>query len=223
MQTLTKLLLDQKLTNHILTDVQLARLIEGSAQRRHGLVNRALAAGELLRVKRGLYLLPGRYRDYDCHPYAMAQTISPGSYVSLETALHHHGWIPEAVYTTASIVPGTKSSELNDATMGRFSFHPLAYVSGFFLELVTREIINQQAVLIARPLRALLDLVYLRKEEWQGMKWFEQNLRIEPSLLHAITGDQLRTLKLVYRHKRMQRFLTEMERALGLELEGVAR
>ncbi len=223
MQTLTTMLRERGLGNHVLTETQLARLIEGSAQRRHNLVNRAVKAGELQRVRRGLYLLPRRYRDFDCHPYALAQMLVPGSYISLETALYHHGWIPEAVYTTSSIVPETKSSEREDETMGRFSFHPLAYVSGYFLELVAREMILQQATLVARPVRALMDLVCLRKEEWQGLQWFERSLRIEPSSLQTITGDQIRTLKLVYRHKRMQRYLAEMERALGLELGSAGR
>jgi hypothetical protein len=223
MQTLTTLLLEQGLRNHILTDDQMARLIEGSAQRRHSLVNRAIKAGELQRIRRGLYLLPRRYRDYDCHPFALAQMLSPGSYISLETALHHHGWIPEAVYTTASIVPGAKSSDLEVAAMARFSFRPLAFTPGYFLELVGRETVNQQAALIARPVRALMDLVCLRKEEWQGLAWFEKSLRIEAESLRAITGDQLRTLKLVYKHKRMQQYLVEMEKALGLELGRVGR
>jgi len=217
MQTLTALLLDQGMQNHILTDDQLARLIEGSAQRRYSLVNRAIKAGELLRVRRGLYLLPRRYRGYDCHPFALAQMLSPGSYISLETALHYHGWIPEAVYTTASIVSGAKSSDLEVASMGRFSFRPLAFAPGYFLELVSREIVNQQAALVARPVRALMDLVCLRKEEWQGLAWFEKSLRIEAESLRAITGDQLHTLKLVYKHTRMQRYIGEMEKALGLE------
>lgn len=223
MQTLTKLLLDQGLQNHILTDAQVARLIEGSAQRRHSLVNRAIKAGELQRVRRGLYLLPRRYRDYDCHPFALAQMLSPGGYISLETALHYHGWIPEAVYTTASIVPGAKSSDLEVESMGRFGFRPLAFAPGYFLELVSREIVNQQAALVARPVRALMDLVCLRKEEWQGLAWFEQSLRIEAEALRTITGDQLRTLKLVYKHKRMQCYLREMEKALGLELGSAGR
>ena len=36
--------------------------------------------------------------------------------------------------------------------------------------------------------------------------------------LMAVTGDQIRALKRVYKHSRMQRFLLEFETALGLEL-----
>lgn len=218
MQTLTKILLDQGMANHLLSDDRLARVLEGSPQRRHNLVNRAVGAGELHRLRRGLYMLPRRYRDYECHPYALAQRLVPGCYVSLESALSHHGWIPEAVYTTASIVPGRKSSEFEDGLMGRFSFHPLATQPGFFLELVSRVTMNQQIALVATPIRALMDLVCLRKLEWQGMVWFEKSMRIDEERLMAVTGDQIRALKRVYKHKRMQRFLLEFETALGLEL-----
>lgn len=217
-QTLTNILREQGLANYLLTDVQLARVVDGSAQRRYNLVNRALKAGELHRLRRGLYLLARSYRDHDCHPFALAQMLRPGSYVSLETALSHHHWIPEAVYVTASIVPGRKSSDFEEGLMGRFSFHPLAINKGYFLELVSRETINRQAVLVAQPLRALMDLVCLQKLKWQGFDWFEQSMRIEPELLGTINGNQLCTLKLVYKQKRMQAFLTELEKALGLRL-----
>jgi hypothetical protein len=215
MQTLTKILLEQGMGNHLLTDTQLARVIDGSDQRRYNLVNRAIKAGELYRLRRGVYLLSQAYRDHEFHPFAIAQQVVPGSYISLETALSYHGWIPEAVYTTASIVPGRKSSEFSDSLIGRFSYHPLPINRGYFLELVVRETMNRQAVLVARPLRALLDLVCLRKLEWQGLAWFEESMRIEAEVVGALDRAQLRTLKFVYKHKRMQHFLVELENALG--------
>lgn len=199
----------------MLTDVQLARVIEGSDQRRYNLVNRALKAGELHRLRRGLYLLSRPYRDYDYHPFAAAQMLVPGSYISLETALSYFGWIPEAVHVTASIVPGRKSIRVDDKLMGRFGFLPLSINPGHFLELVTREVVNQQSVLIAEPVRALMDLICLRKLEWQGPRWFEQSMRIDPEKLAEVKGDQLRTLKLVYKQKRMQRYLHELEKFQG--------
>lgn len=217
-QRLTSILVAQGLTRPLLSDTQLARVVEGTAQRRHNLVNRAVKAGELHRLRRGLYLLTKPYRAYDCHPFALAQRLVPGSYVSLETALSHHGWIPEAVYVTASISPGTKTSDFEDDLMGRFSFRPLATQRGYFLELVARHKLDRQTVLVAEPLRALMDLVCLRKLEWQGLEWFEQSMRIEQEQLRTITGAQLQTLKLVYKQKRMQHFLNKMETALGLEL-----
>jgi hypothetical protein len=217
-QTLTTILRQQGVANRLLSDAQLARVIEGSAQRRYNLVNRALKAGELHRLRRGLYLLDRPYRDYDCHPFGLAQMLRPGSYVSLETALSFYDWIPEAVYVTASIVPGSKSGNFESDLLGRFSFHPLAINKGHFLELVSRETLNQQAVLVAQPLRALMDLICLRKLKWQGLEWFEQSMRIEAELLDTVNGSQLRTLKLVYKQKWMQDFISAFEKALGLAL-----
>ena len=122
----------------MICNTQLARLISGTPQRRHNLVNRALNAGELLRLRRGSYLLAERFRDYPCHPFALAQAFVAGSYISFETALAHHGWIPEAVYTTASATPARKSLDYDHPVFGRFSFHPLAIQPGYFLELVER-------------------------------------------------------------------------------------
>jgi hypothetical protein len=84
--------------------------------------------------------------------------------------------------------------------------------------MVARITIDRQTMLVARPLRALLDMVCLRKLEWQGLEWFEDSMRIEQEQLRSVTGEQLRTLKLVYKQKRMQQFLSKLETALGVEL-----
>ena len=215
MQTLTELLIDTGFKNRLIDDTQLARLISGTPQRRHSLVNRALKAGELLRLRRGSYLLADRFRDYPAHPFALAQVFVPGSYVSFETALAHHGWIPEAVYTTASVTPGRKSLEYDHPAYGRFSFHPLAIQPGYFLELVARLQITGQTMLVAEPFRALMDLVCLRKVEWQGLDWLIEGMRIDYEYLRGITSADIRTLTSVYKQKRMQRFLESLARESG--------
>ena len=216
MQTLTKQLTETGLGDRILTDHQLKRLVAGTDQRRHHLVNRAMKAGELVRLRRGLYVLADELREHPVHPFAVAQMLVPGSYVSLETALAFHGWIPEAVYTTASIVPGRKTKEFRHERVGLFTFHPLAIQQGSFLELVLRVEASSQSFLVAEPLRALMDLVCLRKVEWQGLAWIEQGLRVGTDVLNKITGAELRTLKNVYKHERMRNFIGALEHSLGL-------
>ncbi|MBL4621979.1 MAG: type IV toxin-antitoxin system AbiEi family antitoxin domain-containing protein [Immundisolibacteraceae bacterium] len=218
MQTLTEQLLEEGFKDRVLTDAQLGRLISGSSQRRYNLVNRAMKAGELIRLRRGLYLLADKYRSQPCHPYALAQRLEPGSYVSLETALAFHGWIPEAVYTTAAVVPSRQSKELMVERLGRFTFHPLAIQRGYFLELVERVQLGEQVVLMAKPIRAVLDLVCMRKVGWQGLDWLVQGMRIEEELLNRVTGTELRTLSQVYKHKRVKCFIAELEIALGFNL-----
>lgn len=215
MQTLTGELSRRGLANRVLTESQLARVVEGSPQRRYHLVNRALKAGELVRLKRGVYLVDSQFREYKPHPFALAQAFVPASYVSFETALAHHGWIPESVRTIACVTPGTKSFEYDNEYFGRFTFRPLATEPGHFLELVDRLMVDQQAALVAQPARALLDLVCERKVEWQGLRWIVESLRIEPESLRKITSADIRTLALTYKQKRVKEFLSSLAKELG--------
>ena len=215
MQTLAQELIDHGLKNRVLTEKQLARVLEGSQQRRYGLVNRALKAGELYRLSRGRYLLADRFRDYPGHPFALAQAFVQGSYVSFETTLAYHGWIPEAVHTTACVTPGRKTLVFEPRKFGRFTFHPLAVHTGQFLELVQRIQITQQTMLVAEPVRALMDLVCLSKTEWQGLGWLIEGLRIDEEHLKSIMQSDIDTLMLAYKQKRVKLFLSSLARALG--------
>ena len=215
MQTLTARIRDAGLSNRVLSDEQLARLLEGTPQRRHSLVNRALKSGELLRLRRGIYLLQQSLRTTAAHPFALAQALLPGSYVSVETALAHHGWIPETVHVVASVTPGRKTLEISHSELGNFSFHPLAIEAGYFLELVERVQLQQQAMLVARPFRALMDLVCQRKVEWQGIDWLTSGLRIDYEQLRTINNADIRKLELVYSHQRVRNFLKALGKELG--------
>ena len=217
MQTVTKLIIEQGLADRFIRTSQLDRLVDGSAKRRYGLVNRAIKAGELVQIQRGLYMLSGQHRSHPVHPFGLAQTIVPGSYISFETALAHHGWIPEKVFTTASVLPGRQSRRYENKSLGLFSFHPLAVHRGYFLEMVSRYQIDGQTMLVAEPLRALMDLICLRKTEWQGLGWLVDGLRIDSSALGSITRKDMQTLQQVYKHKRMQSFLSSFSQELNID------
>lgn len=215
MQTLTKIIVDQGVANRVLSHSMLEHLVNGSDQRRYSLVNRALKSGELLSIKRGVYVLADKFRNAPVHPYAIAQALAPGSYISAETSLAYHQWIPERVYLTTSIVPGRKSSNLDDDKFGSYSFKPLAIQKGYFLELVERLEFNGQVALVAKPVRALADLICLNKTEWQGLNWLSDSYRINSEHLLSITSGDIRTLKSVYIHKGMQVFLSELAKELN--------
>ncbi len=138
MQTLTQALVDRGLSERVISENQLRRMVPGSDQRRYHLVNRAAAAGELFRLRRGRYVLSNALRRRPAHPFALAQGFEAGCYVSFETALAYHGWIPEAVRTVTSVTPGRKWWECQNAALGSFSFHPLAIEPSGFLLLVER-------------------------------------------------------------------------------------
>jgi len=162
-------------------------------------------------------MLNERFRDYSCHPFVLAQALAPGSYISFETALAYHGWIPEAVFTTASVVSGRKSRQFEYQKMGILSFHPLAIHRKYFLELVNRYQINGQSMLVAKPCRALMDLVCLRKLSWEGVGWLLEGLRIDRESLAAMTNNDIKILELVYKQKRVKSYLSYLIRELPLD------
>ena len=75
-----------------------------------GIVKRAIAAGEILHIRRGLYCLAPKYRKQDISRNVIANLIYGPSYVSMEAALAVHGWIPEAVHTVVSVSAGWAKS-----------------------------------------------------------------------------------------------------------------
>ncbi|MEA3342315.1 MAG: hypothetical protein U9R15_20305, partial [Chloroflexota bacterium] len=81
---------------------EVAVAVGGSDFSRHGLIKRAMAGGEILNIRRGLYCLAPRYHRKPVSVYPLAQHVYGPSYISLETALSYHGWIPEAVYACTS-------------------------------------------------------------------------------------------------------------------------
>ena len=217
MQPLAEMIIEQGLRDRVLSEDQLARIAGGSDARRYGLVNRALKSRDLVRVRRGLYVLARRYRSELAHPFAIAQALQPGSYVSFETALSTRGWIPERVHTTASVIPGRKSSVVEHPDFGNFSFSPLALHRDRFLELIERQQIGSQVALVARPLRALIDLVAQRKLEWQGLDWLIEGMRIEESNLRTVKAADVEALAGTYKQKAPNAFLARFVKEFRLD------
>lgn len=203
MQALTEKLIQAGWVGRVLSLVQLARLLDGTPQRRYNLVNRALQHGELLQLRRGLYLLAPQPQSKLPHPFVLAQAMQSGSYISFETALSFHGWIPESVPVTLSVVPGRRRLELDHSALGLFRFYPLALRPGYFLEAVDRHVFAGQTALVAQPLRALLDIVCLRKLEIDSIRALTQSMRIEDELLMHTQSATWQGLQRVYGNKRM--------------------
>lgn len=203
------------LRNRIFTERQLGEALGGGSARRYGLVNRALKDGSLIRLKRGTYTLAQTYHSAPLHPFAVAQALHSGSYISFESALAYHEWIPEAVFVTASVTPGRKTLELTATAFGAFNFHPLAIEDYRFLNGVRRVSFGNHTALVAQPLRALMDLVALRKVQWSGLDWLTIGMRIDIEVLLALSRKDFDAVKPVYKHKAANHFLARLEDAVG--------
>ncbi len=214
MQTLTQLILENGLGSRIISRDQLARMLEGSPQRRYNLVNRALRKGELLQLQRGKYLLaPSTLLNSTPHPFVLAQALAPGSFISFESALCFHGWIPEAVPVTMSVVPGRRQLEINHPILGLYRMYPIAIQEGGLLESVERITFNGHAALVAMPLRALLDIICRRKLAPEEVRGFADAMRIDVEHLRNIAPEVWLSMARVYRHKRMALCITALREA----------
>lgn len=120
-------------------------------------LSRWVRSGRLVQLRRGLYSLGERYRGVTPHPFLVANRLVRGSYVSLESALAHHGMIPEYVASTTSVCTGRPRRW--ETPLGGFEFRHLRrrLLRGF--ERVALS--DGQEAYVATPEKALLDLVYL--------------------------------------------------------------
>lgn len=195
------------------TSQDVANLFPGSEDQRFGLVKRAIANGEIIHIRRGLYCIAPKFQKGSINLYALAQHIYGPSYISLESALSWHGWIPEAVYTLTS-VSFKKSKEFN-TPLGMFSYtrvpQKVFYAS---VERLTDEAGN--IFLIASPMKALADYVYAHKRDYVGLEPVVKSLRIEQEELESVTAEELNMLIANYTSRRVQKFIKGLKRDLKL-------
>jgi len=123
-------------------------------------LSRWVASGRLLRLRRGVYAVADSYRKRDPHPFEVANLLVRPSYVSLESALSYHGLIPEAVFATTSVT--SARAEDYDTPLGRYAYRHVAPGLFWGYSLVRLTAGDGAGALVARPEKALLDLVYLR-------------------------------------------------------------
>ncbi|MHB1136102.1 MAG: type IV toxin-antitoxin system AbiEi family antitoxin domain-containing protein [Coriobacteriia bacterium] len=120
-------------------------------------LSRWVASGKLLQLRRGVYALPEAYQGRRPHPFEVANLLERPSYVSLESALSYHGVIPEAVFVTTSVTTA-RAGEF-ETPLGRYGYR---HVGPALFWGYASEPIGGADVLVARPEKALLDLVHLR-------------------------------------------------------------
>lgn len=120
-------------------------------------LSRWVRAGRLIQLRRGLYALASAWRKVEPHPFLVANRLQGGSYVSMQSALAHHGLIPEYVPVVTSVGPGRPQTLRNP--LGAFQFRHLS--SGMLFGYSHVEIAPRQYAFIASAEKALLDLVYL--------------------------------------------------------------
>jgi len=185
-----------------------ATLFPESEDKRYGLVKRAIAGGEIIHIRRGLYCLAPKYQKKSINLYALAEHIYGPSYVSLESALSRHGWIPEAVYTLTNVSSG-KSKEFK-TPLGAFSYNRVpqkVFYAG--VERLSDE--AGDVFLMATPMKALADYVYVNKKDWACIEQAAESLRIEPEEFESVNSEDLDALIENYTSRRVRKFLKSLK------------
>lgn len=215
MTTLKDKIIEAGFADYVLTDVDLDGLLDGTPAARYGMVNKALKEGELIRIRRGLYIIADRYRRRKLSKFYLASRITPYSYISLESAMSYYGWIPERVATVTSVLAGSRTKKFT-TPFGEFVFYQLPVNEYEFLAGVTRvEEIKGEPFFIASPLRALADYVYIKKIDWEHIDYLTSGLRIDAEQLTQIKHSDFFEIKKVYRSKWVLNFLDSLKQELG--------
>ncbi len=105
--------LKEKAPADVFTDLFLKNLIPSTDNRRFGLVKRWIKKGEIIQLKQGIYLLVEKNRKRGVNLFQIAQILYEPSYISLESALSYHGWIPEAVLSILTAIKSPFSLTLD--------------------------------------------------------------------------------------------------------------
>lgn len=195
------------------TSHDLAVLFPGSDDQKYGLVKRAIRNGEIIHIRRGLYCLAPKYQKKNVNPYALAQSIYGPSYISLESSLQWHGWIPEAVHTITS-ASFHKAKEFQ-TPLGIFSYERVPQ-KVFYTEVNRVQDESGNISLMASPIKALADYVYARRKDWRGLEPVVGSLRIEPDEFRLVTNEAIQRLIDNYSQVRVKRFLEGMREDLKL-------
>jgi predicted transcriptional regulator of viral defense system len=201
----------QNVPGDIFTADMVLNLLPGTADSRNGVIKRAIAKGEIIHIKRGLYSLAKKYQHQGINLFVLSQLIQGPSYVSFESALNYHGWIPEAVYavTGASV----KNAKQFTTPYGVFVYKRIPFPMLFLG--VDRIDSPQGSFLMASPWKALVDYVYTNKKEWQGIDPVVKSLRIEKESLENIDHDLLDKLQEIYKNWRVQNFIKGIKKDLS--------
>jgi len=135
--------------------------------------------GLLIRLRQGYYTFPEYLKKPDFSLY-FANRIYKPSYVSLHTALAFYGMIPEAVVQITSVT-SLKTANFKNP-FGEFSYKSVR--ADFMYGYNIRPIADGRTLQLAKPEKALLDLLYLypfynTSNELEGLRLDEDFMQDE--------------------------------------------
>lgn len=167
-------------------------------------VTTLLRRGDIIRVKKGLYVLGDELRRRPFSRELLANLIYGPSFVSLDSALSFYGLIPERIEVLTSVT--TKRPKRFDTPVGLFIFRQSP--RGAFHVGMDRVEEGDVAFLIATPERALADKVRddrghaLRNRE-ETARYLVDDLRVDEEDLRQLEPARLEELAIALRSRKV--------------------
>ena len=179
--------------------------VHGYAQPRMK-ISGMLAKGDIVRVKKGLYILGESLRRRPFCRELLANLIYGPSYVSLEYALHYHGLTPERVETVTSVTCGRSRSF--DSPVGTFSYRMIP-MEAFRTGMNQVELDDGRSFLIAIPEKALADRIVADRgasitTQKELHEYLLDDLRIDPANLNGLDPTRIMEITRHYRSRRVK-------------------
>lgn len=169
-------------------------------------ISAMLSKGDIVRVKKGLYILGESLRRRPFCRELLANLIYGPSYVSLEYALHYHGLTPERAETLTSVTCGR--SRIFDTPVGTFSYRMIP-LEAFRTGMDRVELDDGRSFLIAVPEKALADRIVADRgvgitTQKELHDYLLSSLRIDPGMLRELDPAQLAEIAQSYRSRRVK-------------------
>ena len=166
----------------------------------HRKITTLLRSGDIIRVKKGLYVFGEAWRRAPIHRGVLANLIYGPSYVSMEWALSYYGLIPERVEAVTSMTPSRKKRF--DTPVGCFTY---TYINTrrFTVGVDWVSIDKQRHFLLASPEKALIDTVQRYRNIRNATEMVDhliENLRIDEDLLMDLNLGRIQKIAAAYRH-----------------------
>ncbi len=164
-----------------------------------------LRKGDIIRIKKGLYIFGENYRRRPYSREILANLMYGPSYISLEYALHYHGMIPERVESVTSVT--TARARAFDTPAGRFTYVPVP-LAGFQTGVQRIELEDGRSFLMAVPEKALADKLLkergVRLQSQKEMQHFLfEDLRMDPEVVIRLDTTGLAEFAWLYGSRRI--------------------
>ena len=175
-----------------------------------------LRQGDIVRVKKGIYIFGERYKRHPFSKEVLANMICGPSYVSLDYALHYYGLIPERVEAVTSVT--CSRGRRFSTPVGLFMYRGVP-MRAYPIGIDQVELEGGRSFLIAIPEKALTDKIRADRgtairTQTEMRTYLLDSLRIDPEGLGRLNAETISLIADHYRSRKI-RLLSGLIRRFG--------